>query len=281
MRRLCIALLVLAAANSAADDVDVYGFKIHYTDSGNGPTLILLHGLWGGSNEWQPVIEPLARSHRVITMDAIGFHGSDKPEAHYHNALLAQFLAGFIEALELRDVTLMGHAMGANLATYTAVHHPRNITRLVLVDGAGYRNPDRDLAQPPSAGMLAFMRIATGSSLDATENFLRRRVADKSLVTREWAQTAFSMWLHSARAIGDMLREGGDVTPEEMQTIGVPTHIIWGAEDGVFPIANAERLHVDIAASTLTIIPASGHLPQLEQTAAFVATTLKFLEASN
>lgn len=280
MRRLCTALLLLVATNSAADDIDVYGFNIHYTDTGSGPVLILLHGLWGGENEWRPVIKPLARTHRVIAMDAIGFHGSDKPEARYHNALLAQFLTGFIEALDLHDVTLMGHAMGANLATYTAVHHPQNIARLVLVDGAGYRNPDRDLSQPPSARMVGFLRVATGSNLDATEQFLRRRVRDKSLVTPEWAEAAFSMWLHSARAIGDMLREGGDVTQEEMQKIEIPAHIVWGAEDGVFPVANAERLHADIAASTITIIPESGHLPQLEKTDDFLATTLEFLEAT-
>lgn len=280
MQKLCIALLFFVAATCAADDVDVYGFNIHYSDTGSGPTLVLLHGLWGGSNEWEPVIEPLAAGHRVIAMDALGFHGSDKPDTRYHNALLAQFLAGFLEALELRDVTLIGHAMGANLATYTAVHHPERITRLVLVDGAGYRNPDRNLSEPPSERMLAFMRVATGSNLATTEQFLRRRVRDPSLVTRDWAEAAFTMWLRSARAIGNMLREGGDLTEEEMQRITLPTHIVWGAEDGVFPIANAERLKNDIEGSTLAVIAESGHLPQLEQTDAFLETVLRFLDTT-
>lgn len=280
MRRLCMALMILTAANCRADDIDVYGFNIHYTDEGSGPALVLLHGLWGGTNEWQPIIAPLAAKYRVITMDAIGFHGSDKPDAHYHNALLAQFLAGFIDALALENVTLIGHAMGANLATYAAVHHPDRIARLVLVDGAGYRNPDRDLSQPLSAGMVNFRRIATGSSIDATERFLRRRVLDESLVTRAWAETAFSMWLGSARAIGDMLREGGDLTEEEMRGIRLPTLVIWGADDAVFPIANSERLGNDIRNSTVKIIASSGHLPQLEQSAAFLATIQPFLEST-
>lgn len=281
MQKLCIALLFFVAATCAADEIDVYGFNIHYTDTGSGPTLVLLHGLWGGNNEWEAVIEPLAAGHRVITMDALGFHGSDKPEARYHNALLAQFLAGFLESMELRDVTFMGHAMGANLATYTAVHHPERISRLVLIDGAGYRNPERKLAEPPSERMLAFMRVATGSSVAATEQFLRRRVHDPSLVTRDWAEAAFSMWLNSARAIGDMLREGGDLTESEMQTITLPTHIVWGADDGVFPIANAERLKNDINGATLEVIAESGHLPQLEQTDAFLESVLRFLETTN
>ena len=109
MRQTFLILTVLALATTAQPaelvprDVNVYGQYIHYAETGNGPPIVLLHGLWGGLNEWEPIIEPLAENHRVIVMDFIGFHNSDKPDVHYHNALLAQFLAGFIEALELRD----------------------------------------------------------------------------------------------------------------------------------------------------------------------------------
>ena len=64
MRRLLTALMALVAATCHADDIDVYGFNIHYTDEGSGPALVLLHGLWGGTNEWQPVIAPqIGRAH--------------------------------------------------------------------------------------------------------------------------------------------------------------------------------------------------------------------------
>ena len=75
------ALLSLSAGAAAADpehhDVEVFGQNIHYAETGSGRPLILLHGLWGGINEWQPVIEPLAQDHRVIVMDFLGFHSSD------------------------------------------------------------------------------------------------------------------------------------------------------------------------------------------------------------
>ena len=266
-----------AAAELKENDVEVYGFNIHYAEAGSGPPLILLHGLWGGTNEWQPIIDSLSESHHVIAMDSIGFHGSDKPDTQYHNALLSQFLAGFIDALGLTNVTLMGHAMGANSATYAAVHNVENIRALVLVDGAGYRNPDRDLAKPPSAGMLNFMRTATGSSLAATRDLLERRVADKSLVTDNWVQQAFSMWLNSANAIRDMLREGGDVTETEMRLIKLPTLVVWGADDKIFSPDNANRLQADIEGAEVRIIANSGHLPQIEQTEDFLEAVLPFL----
>ncbi len=278
---LIVCLLTLStslAAELEHGDVRVHGQNMHYAENGSGPPLILLHGLWGGLNEWEPVIPALSASHRVIVLDFIGFHGSDKPDTHYHNALLSQFLAGFIDALKLENVTLIGHAMGANSATYTAVHHPDKVGALVLVDGAGYRSPDRDPAQPLSAGQLGFRKIATGSTLASTRGLLERRVADSSLVTDAWVEQAYALWVSSARAIGDMLFEGGDLSEEDMRRIRLPTLVVWGAEDRVFPVENARRLAADIESSEIHIIRNAGHLPQLEQTAAFLDAVLPFLE---
>jgi len=258
-------------------DIAVYGFNMHYAEMGQGDPIILLHGLWGGRNEWRHTIEPLSQNYRVIALDLIGFHGSDKPEATYHNALLAQFLAGFIEAMGFDNAILMGHAMGGNTATYTAVHYPHLVERLVLVDGAGYRNPNRDPTAPPSAGMLRMRRIVTGSTIEATYTFLKRRVQDESLVTDAWAEEAFTMWLTSARAISDMLGEGGDVTEEEMKTIKVPTLILWGREDRAFPLRNADRLEADIEGAEKVIFDDTGHLPQMEKPDEFNQAVIEFL----
>lgn len=258
-------------------DVEVYGFNIHYAEAGQGPPIVVLHGLWGGRNEWDRNIATLAADFRIIVVDLIGFHGSDKPEVAIHNALLAQFLAGFFKVMDIPKATLMGHAMGANTATYMAVHYPDLVERLVLVDGAGYRNPNRDLSKAPAERQLLFYRVATGSTLKSTEDFLKRRVFDKTLVTKAWTQEAFSMWLKSARAIQSMLREGGDVTEEEMKTIKVPTLIIWGQEDAVFPIRNVDRLMQDITGAEKVIFPEVGHLPQLEKYEIFNDTVRAFL----
>lgn len=277
-----VALLPTIGSSAAAElvekDVSIYGQNIHYAEAGEGPPLILLHGLWGGLNEWLPVIEPLSENNRVIVMDFLGFHGSDKPNVQYHNALLAEFLAGFIEALELSNVVLMGHAMGANAATYSAVHHPEHVGALVLIDGAGYRNPERNLTSMPSPEFMRFRRIATGSSLATTRGLLERRVADNSLVTDAWVKQAYGLWVNAARAIGDMLREGGDLTQPEMQRIAVPTLVVWGAEDKVFSPDNTKRLRDDIADAEIHVIEGSGHLPQVERTAEFLDVVKPFLE---
>ena len=270
-------LSTVQAVNIVEKDIEVYGFNMHYAEAGQGPPVIVLHGLWGGRNEWDRNIEVLAADFRMIVVDQIGFHGSDKPDVSYHNALLGQFLSGFIEAMDIPRATLMGQAMGANTATYMAVHYPHLVERLILVDGAGYRNPNRDLAKPPSEQQLRFYRVATGSTLSATQNFLKRRGFNKALVTESWAEEAFTMWLRSARAIQGMLRDGGDVTEEEMQTISVPTLIVWGQEDAVFPIRNADRLSLDIKGAIKVVFPETGHLSQLEKPEAFNKIVRDFL----
>ena len=258
-------------------DVTVYGFNMHYVEAGSGPPLVLLHGLWGGQNEWRLNMEPLSTNFRVIVLDQIGFGESDKPHANYHNALLAQFLVGFLEALEIPNATLVGHAMGANTTTYMAVHYPHLVEQIVLVDGAGYRNPNRDLARPLTEPQIKFRRIVTGSDMAATKNFLKRRVYDPELITDSWVQEAFTLWLKSARAIENMLLEGGDVTEEEMRTIRVPTLIVWGKEDRVFPLSNADRLNQDIAGSQKVIFDKTGHLPQVEVPEKFNRLIYEFL----
>ncbi len=258
-------------------DVTVYGFNLHYGEAGSGPPLVLLHGLWGGRNEWRLNIDPLTANFRVIVLDQIGFGDSDKPHANYHNALLAQFLAGFLEALEITKATLVGHAMGANTTTYMAVHYPHLVERMVLVDGAGYRNPNRNLARSLTEAQIKFRRTVTGSDLAATRSFLKRRVYDPELITDSWVQEAFTLWLKSARAIENMLLEGGDVTEEEMRTIRVPALIVWGKEDQVFPLSNADRLNQDIAGSHKVIFDKAGHLPQVEVPDKFNRVVYEFL----
>jgi pimeloyl-ACP methyl ester carboxylesterase len=272
-----VAVLMLAATTADAQIVErqttVYDFDIRYSEAGSGPPVVVLHGLWGGRNEWEPVIEPISRDHRVLIPDLPGFGASDKPPANYHNALLAQFVIGFMDALDLRRATLAGHAMGANLATFMAVHHPDRVERLILVDGAGYQRDE------PRSGPLPvpFVRTVTGSTIPATKAFLMRRVENDALVTDAWAERAFVRWLKSADAIEQMLGVGGEVTVEEMRGIHAPTLILWGREDGVSNVATADRVHADIAGSQLVIFEGCGHLPQLERTEEFISAVRSFL----
>jgi len=267
---LVISILV-ATTSSAVErkeaDVTVYGFKMHYVEAGTGDPVILLHGLWGGLNEWEPNVDALGEDFRVIVLDQIGFGDSDKPEAMYHNKLLAQFLAGFMRALGMEKASLVGHAMGATTGTYFAVHYPDMVDKLVLVDGVGYQRdrPANEPSPPPTPARINFQRIASGSTVEETRALLKRRVYNDSLVTDAWAEEAFFIWLNASRAIREMIATGGAVTKEEMRTIKAPTLVIWGEKDEIGGPDSADEPLGDIANSSKYIVPNAGHLPQVEQ----------------
>src|SRR5579884_248579 len=121
----------------AARDVTVLGFKLHYLEAGQGPPVVLLHGLGGDGSRWAPNIEPLARDFHVFALDQIGFGQSDKPLANYHTGMLAEFLVDFLKAANVGRASLVGNSMGASVALYTAARFPLAVDKIVLADGGG------------------------------------------------------------------------------------------------------------------------------------------------
>lgn len=281
------ALLVLSFAVSASAaqgerreaKASVYGFEMHYVEAGEGEPVILLHGLWGGRNEWEHNIDAIASDFRVIVVDQIGFWDSDKPSALYDNHLLSQFLAGFMESLGLSKAHLVGHAMGATTATQFAVTYPDRVAKIVLVDGVGYQRDSAPPEQTPAR--LRFSRMASGSTLRTTKALLLRRVGNDALVTDAWVEQAYSMWLGSSLTIRGMLSTGGSVPKETMKTIDAPTLVVWGENDEISDPSQADEPLDDIAGAKKYIIPDAGHLAQFEQPDTFNRVVRDFLKTGN
>src|SRR5919206_3245948 len=146
-----------AAAQSAAiasKDVTVLGFKLHYLEAGRGAPVVLLHGLGGDGSRWRPNIEALAKDFHVFALDQIGFGESDKPLANYHTGMLAEFLVGFLKAVNVPKASLVGNSMGAGVALYTAAKFPQLVDRIVLADGGGYRSEGGRGAAAPTPEAL-------------------------------------------------------------------------------------------------------------------------------
>lgn len=266
-------------AGPAAKDVEVHGFKLHYLEAGSGPPVILLHGLGGDGSRWAPNIAPLAQRFHVFALDQIGFGASDKPLANYHTGMLAEFLAGFMDAVGVEKAALVGNSMGASVATYFAVHYPTRVDKLVLADGAGYRGAPR--TAPPTPEQQHRSWIQNGVTLDETREFFRIMWFDKSRVTDEVVEAGLRARLGSAWAIGQIQESGrlgrGGVSEEEMRRIAAPTLIVWGAQDELADPASADRLARDIPGAKKVLIEQCGHLPQLEQPEEFNRLVTAFL----
>ena len=111
---------------------------LYAEELGEGPSLILLHGLGGSLFTWRHVVAALSRAHRVIALDLKGFGQSDKPfDEHYSAADQAALVSAFIRKRGLSGVTLVGHSFGGVVALRTALDFAREpgvIARLVVMD---------------------------------------------------------------------------------------------------------------------------------------------------
>ena len=116
--------------------VEVNGMRVHYVDEGKGQTILCLHGEPSWSFLYRKMIPPLAANHRVIAMDFIGFGKSDKltEREAYSFQMHHDILAGFIEALALDGITLVGQDWGGEIGLPVATEIPQRFARLVIMN---------------------------------------------------------------------------------------------------------------------------------------------------
>lgn len=116
--------------------IHVNGSNMAYVDEGDGPVVLFLHGNPTSSYIWRNVIPHVADNHRAIAVDLIGMGASDKPMIDYTLQDHLAYLEGFVEALDLADITLVLHDWGGGLGTYFAANHSDNITAVALMEAA-------------------------------------------------------------------------------------------------------------------------------------------------
>ena len=256
----------------------VYGAKIHYVEAGSGPVVVLLHGLGGNTTNWAFNIAPLAAKYRVIVPDQIGFGKSDKPLINYRISTYVDFLDAFLKELKIERASLVGNSMGGWVAAAYTLAHPEKVERIVLVDAAGF-----SFAQGFDTSQLIKLNPSTREGMKELVSrvfynkiiFMSDAFIDSSMAARINAGDG-----HTIRSITESIIRREDFLDNRLSAIKQPTLIIWGREDGLLPLADAERFKKEIPNSQLIIFDQCGHVPQVEKAADFNAAVLKFLAAS-
>jgi haloalkane dehalogenase len=130
--------------------VEVDGAMMHYVDTGgDGSVVVMIHGQPTWSYLWRNVIPHLEDEHRVIALDLIGFGKSDQPDIAYTSTDHANYLAGFMDALELDDMTLVVHDWGSILGFDYAATHPDRVKAIAFMEAAVATPPAEATYQPP------------------------------------------------------------------------------------------------------------------------------------
>lgn len=114
--------------------LEVFGSKMHYIDTGSGPTILFLHGTPSWSYLWRNVIQDLQYSARCIALDMIGHGKSDFPAINYDQETQFKYLCEFIALLGLKNIIIVGHSYGANFAAWYARTHQSNVKAISYIE---------------------------------------------------------------------------------------------------------------------------------------------------
>ena len=270
-------------------EIMLHGRPLSYAQAGSGPVLLLIHGMGGTFENWQAVIEPLAREHTVVAPDLPG-HGTSAPGGgDYSIGALAAELRDLLAALGHERATLVGHSLGGGIAMQFAYQFPEITERLVLVSSGGLGpevSPILRAAALPGADLFIAATAGPGRTVGSA---IARGLAavglranpDVAEVARGYAsltdpdrRAAFLATLRSVVGSGGQRVHAGD---RLYLAEGMPVLIIWGARDPMIPVHHGENAHEAIAGSRLEVFDGVGHLPQLEAPGRFIAVLERFI----
>jgi pimeloyl-ACP methyl ester carboxylesterase len=252
--------------------------------AGEGPGLLLLHGLGGWREDFADHVDTLARDHTVVTFDHRGHGASDKPTdpAAYSFARLVEDTLAVADATGLDHFRLLGHSMGGMVARKIALQDPARVDALVMMDTSAGPVPGFDPALMDIACDVALNQgkpalkelLDFGGALDtpAYKRVLADRPGYKEREAEKWAGVSEIMW----GTLAHELAHQGDDLPALAASLRAPLLVLVGEQDEHFVIAS--HLMVDaIPHAQLAVIPDAGHSPQTENAAAWIAALTGFL----
>ncbi len=264
------------------DRVKVAGHTMAYLSEGEGEPVLLVHGITTYSFIWRRVIPLLSHKYRVIAPDLLGCGASEKPlELSYAIKDHAEYLSGFLEALNIPKVHFVGHDLGGGMGQLFAVRHPSQLWDLTLINSVAY---DFWPVQPIIAMRTPVIRQFLMGCLDwgALEWVVKRGLGRKERLTPELmelfqaplaTEEGRKAFLHFARCLDNHnLME----IEEDLRRLSLPVLILRGDSDPYLSASISERLHQEIPGSRLVRFPHGGHFMQEDEPEGLAAAMLEF-----
>lgn len=236
--------------------------------------VVLLHGLGADALYWTGTILSLRRAGRtVLALDAPGSGGSGTPTSPQGFSLPARVAAveALSTALRLDRFDLVGHSLGGATAGLFSLAHPERVGRLVLVDAAGF-------TAPKDSDMERFLAITRPRDRQGARQLLDLLFFAKPFPASGAVADALARRF-LAPNVQTTIAEAGraDVFLGREKELPAGTALIWGAEESLFPVADAEAAALKIRGGTLAAIPGAGHDVPLEKHAEFMRALLAAL----
>jgi pimeloyl-ACP methyl ester carboxylesterase len=268
------------------DRFQIGDLAVAVSDAGNGPPVVLLHGLGCGRRMWFHQIPALRERFRVIAYDQRGHGLTDAPPlaTDYSAVHLARDLVGVLDALKIERAAIVGFSLGGGPALALAASKPERVSRLVLADvGAGADDPVKIEGMARQWIKLIDQGAADEFVCEMLRSELFKVYARRDMRSRNhMAALIRTTPLNGLRfTLSEVLAKRKSLfrLTDVLKAVRAPTLVLVGQHD--YLCSKASRLMAQtIPNASLKIIEDSGHMLPLEQPAAFTAVLLEFLNAA-
>jgi len=236
-----------------------------YLDEGNGPVVIMLHGLFGALSNWEPTINALSGNFRVI-VPVLPIYEMSLLSASIDG--LRKYVEGFVKAININEFHLMGNSLGGHIALVYCVEHPEKVKTLILTGSSGLFENSMG-GSFPKRGSLEYVKERVGYTFydpaTASEDLITEVFEITKSVSKCMAIVAIAKSAQRHNLAGDLYK------------IKAPTLLIWGLNDTITPPHVGHEFNRLIANSELHFIDHCCHAPMMEQPERFNALIFRFL----
>ena len=264
--------------NAAWQRID--GVRVRYTDRGQGPAVVLLHGFASALETWVGVDEALRGTHRVLSLDLKGFGWSDRPAGDYSPQAQARLVLKLLDARGVKRFAVVAHSWGSSVALALAIAAPDRVERVALYDAWVYDDQIPAFFRWAAVGGLgeAIFRLFY---TERAEERLATGFFDPSILTEAFVdelQLALKRPVTRAAALAAVRGQHFAEMQPAYRRIQKPVLLLWGRDDRISMPRFARRLASDLPQARLKFYPRCGHFPMIEAAAASTADLRSFLQ---
>ncbi|MEI5675514.1 MULTISPECIES: alpha/beta fold hydrolase [unclassified Nocardioides] len=271
----------------------IHGHRRAFVKVGEGPALLLLHGLGCDHTTWDPIIDALARRYTVIAPDLLGHGRSAKPRADYSLGGYANGMRDLLTLLGIDKVTVVGHSFGGGVAMQFAYQFPERTERMLLVASGGL-GPEvspgiRAITTPGfhqlmgvltlpgirHAGVLGLHALAASGLKPARDLGEVAHIYDSFKDPN--ARHAIR---HVVRAVVDWRGQIVTMADRAYLTEAMPMAVVWGRDDAVIPVRHASNAAALAPKARVEVIPNAGHFPHKDHPERFVKIVHDFIRST-
>jgi pimeloyl-ACP methyl ester carboxylesterase len=244
--------------------------------SPTGTPVVLLHGLSDSWRSYTTVLERLPAGMRAYAVSLRGHGDGDHPETGYQVSELAEDVAAFLDHVGVGRAVIVGHSLGAAVASAFAVAHPERAQALVLVAGFGRPGDDPALAEfgeviasltdPVDADFVAEFQAST-TAVPVPPAFMEMVVAESAKLPAHVWKGAIDGFMRHDHLAG-------------LDRLAVPTLVLWGDQDQYVPRAEQDLFVQLIPGARLDVFEGIGHAVHWEAPERFIDTLASFVAAT-